>query len=708
MTTQPGDISANAFAAFCAVIAKSGDFKERAGQSRMARIVADTLARGDLARKDADAATPVRSIAVIEAGTGVGKSLAASVPAIATAMARGTRVIFSTATVALQEQLMEKDLPRFAALMDRPFSFALAKGRGRYVCKLKLNSLVAGESWHADFFDDGLPDDGQPDPGAPAYKAPSESAIVLYKELARDLAAQRWNGEKDTLEMSDAALHWPDIAADRQSCTGKLCAQKEVCTYFQARKKLADANVIVVNHDLLLATLNSGALPKLEETLLILDEAHEFPDTASAQFRTSIDLSSLQWTDQLGKRFVKVATAIRYPHAQDASACISELRAALQRMQQMVVQLFAVDTRQTDQLIRFPNGAMPAAMVEPLKDLLGKSASVVAHMKELSLALRAEMQAGPNTHLSTMYSALGALSPRLSETLECLELLCANYAKPDAKWAQCDIQGGFIRVSLHASPIVAGDLLNAHFWPHVRSAVLTSATLTSCGSFRFFLEESGLLGKPGVTTEQVESPFDFPAQGELRIRRTVAAPKQMDEYNREVAALMAVDFAAVEHGALALFTSRAHMELVAQSLPETLRERVLRQGDMSKAALLREHRRRVDAGYASIILGLQSFGQGVDLPGYYCNTLFIGKLPFTPPSDPVDEAKAEWMLAAQRDPFAELSVPATGVRLAQWMGRLIRTESDHGTVICYDKRLCDTGYGKRMLKGTPPFRLTVV
>lgn len=602
---------------------------------------------------------------------------------------------------------MEKDLPSFAKLMETPFTFALAKGRGRYVCKLKLNRLSRGKTDPSeDFFEDA--GDEEPHKGNPGNAGHSEHAVVLYKELAKDLAENRWNGEKDTLKVSESSMNWGAIAADRNSCTGKHCEHKGDCVYFQARKKLADSNVIVANHDLLLASLDAGTLPKIEETLLILDEAHEIPSVASGQFQASLDLSSLKWVDQLGKRFVKVGSTIKYPQTQDGSNAVVALRKALQALQGLVMNLFNPDSESHEQRVRFKHGQLPEALVEPLKTLKARAQTVSEHMNAVSNALRDEMQsAGPNGQLSTMYTALGSMNHHVDESIECVDLLLTHHDRPDAKWAEFKDEGGYIRVRLNASPIVPGDLLITHFWPRVRSAVLTSATLTSCGTFDYFLEEAGLLGDPVVTTERVDSPFNYQEQGELIIAKTKASPKQIDAYNREVAGRMAGDFTEVSHGALALFTSRAHMELVYQALPQALKDMVLVQGSTSKAALLREHRMRVDNDQPSIILGLQSFGQGVDLPGNYCNTLFIAKLPFTPPTDPVDEAKSEWMESTRRDPFNELSVPATGVRLAQWLGRLIRTETDHGTVICYDKRLHETSYGKRILRSMPAFKLTI-
>ncbi len=212
-----------AFEAYETVLGGDPGFKSRPGQRDMARQVANTFSSGTLGESEA----PTRSIAVIQAGTGVGKSLAASVPAIAAAIQRKTRVIISTATITLQQQLVEKDLPRFSALMDKPFTFMLAKGRSNYVCKVKLERSTSGkgDDLHG-LFDDDAEQDASKDPGPTT--AASESAIVLHRDLARDLASGKWDGEKDTVGIAGAGLKWETVAADRHTCTGRRCPARWV------------------------------------------------------------------------------------------------------------------------------------------------------------------------------------------------------------------------------------------------------------------------------------------------------------------------------------------------------------------------------------------------------------------------------------------------------------------------------------------------
>ncbi|MHB8949020.1 MAG: helicase C-terminal domain-containing protein, partial [Rhodoferax sp.] len=202
---------------------------------------------------------------------------------------------------------------------------------------------------------------------------------------------------------------------------------------------------------------------------------------------------------------------------------------------------------------------------------------------------------------------------------------------------------------------------------------------------------------------EVVSPFNYATQGRLIVVETAADPKNVVAYTRELVAELMLDLSQIGHGALALFTSRVQMKAAVDALSPTLQDVVLVQGQMSRARLLATHQARVESGHASVIFGLQSFGEGLDLPGRLCETVLIAKLPFSPPSDPVEEARSEWLKSVGRDPFSELVVPATGIRLLQWTGRAIRTEDDVATVICYDRRLLTMGFGRRMLQGLPAY-----
>mgnify|MGYP001285273425 FL=1 len=710
-----------ALQSFESVVQASTGFRVREGQHLMARQVAETFARAQLGKPEDDVDEPERAIAVIQAGTGVGKSLAYSVPAIAMALARGTRVLISTATVALQEQLVHKDLPQLAARMEQPFAFALAKGRGRYVCKLKLERLAGGGSGGGD---DDLPDDDLfPDEAAQARhpRHDAEARLRFYASLADALAQGGWDGDRDSLDTPPEPEVWSPVAAEASSCTGRHCPLFNQCSYFERRKQLVAAQVIVANHDLLLSSIGARLLPELDNCLLVIDEAHHLPATALDQFACEMDLSRLTWLDKLASRALRIGQLVEVEEIADIPNHTARLRAALQDLARLVMDVYGEQLRaplpgrrsfNSSMLTRarVSGGLLPDALVEPLGQAAHHADGFLQALSAIAKALKSEMRDKPDEarRLSQLYAQIGSLAPRLEGVHACAQLLLQDApegAVPAAKWFTLQVEGDFIVVRAHASPVLPGNTLKNHLWSAVRGAVLTSATLTSCGHFDFFLRESGLHGDAAVTTLAVASPFDYARQGLLVATETQAEPRDAQAFTAEMVDALLSDLALVEAGALVLFTSREQMRQAVDAMPTAMRPVVLVQNTLPRQQLLARHRERVAQGLPSIIFGMQSFGEGLDLPGSLCESLFITKLPFAPPDDPVGEARAEWLRGAGRDPFSELVVPATAIRLAQWVGRAIRTEDDQAHVYCYDKRLVRTGYGQRLLAGLPPFAL---
>ncbi|SDP80978.1 ATP-dependent DNA helicase DinG [Rhodoferax sp. OV413] len=710
---SPEHTARSALDAFDKVVSAAGGFRSRPGQRLMAERVAQTFSEATLGKMENEDDKPLRSIAVIQAGTGVGKSLAYCAPAIAVALARKTRVLISTATVALQEQLVTKDLPALAALMDEPFRFGLAKGRGRYVCKLKLARL-AGEGG-AD--DDDMFADELAAAGAPFVRHDEEARMLQYAGLARELASAAWDGDRDNLAQQPDADIWQPIAAEASSCTGKHCPAFNGCTYFEKRKELVGAQVIVANHDLLLSTLGTRTLPELDNCLLILDEGHHLPAVALDKFSTSMDLSRLGWIDTLASRAKRIGSLMGVSEVADVGRYASQLKQTLEDIAKSLAELYAPVLREPSSAygpprVRLPKGELPLMLVEPLGMVSVMAESFLGVLNDIAKALRAEMKDAPNEarRLSVLYAQLGMLSPRLEAVHATAQLLLqesppppAPARPPAAKWFTLAEVDGRVQIKAYASPILPGSTLRHQLWSGVRAAVVTSATLTSCGEFDFFLRETGLKDDEATTTLEVASPFDYATQGQFVTVQTLADPRNASAFTSEMVLALVRDLADVQHGALCLFTSRDQMRQAVLALPDALRAKVLVQGDLPRIRLIQQHRDRVQAGEVSIVFGMQSFGEGLDLPGQLCETVFIAKLPFASPDDPVGESRAEWLRGVGRDPFSELVVPATAIKLAQWAGRAIRTETDKSFVYCYDRRLSDTSYGQRLLQGLPPF-----
>jgi ATP-dependent DNA helicase DinG len=747
----PLALEALALAAFDHVVSHAAGYRARPGQREMAAHIAHTLSGvtpGD-ASVAGDAALPARGIAVVQAGTGVGKSAAYAATVIPLALAQQKRVIISTATVALQEQLIAKDLPALAATLPQPFSFALAKGRGRYVCRLKLDQLSGGDAASADMFesDDSAGTTDTSAAGVAAQAVASAAAAarwqergVQYTTWANALDGGTWDGDRDRLDEPPDGSLWAPVAAERHTCTARHCPSYNSCSYYQARARLAQAQVIVVNHDLLLSTLGLHALPAPQDCYLVFDEAHHLGAVAQGQFTASMDLMRGQWLDKLPRAVDEVATAIEHRPTIDVASSAKELKSAQNELARLAMQRIGSLPAWLDLtgraagrapaaarnggggfndagapvVDRFEGGVLPADWHEVVAKLHAHASSLLKVFEALATQLKANARDNPGdaARCAKLYSRLGVLAPRLQsaqETATYWMQAAGDGQPPLAKWLEAGVSHGLVTLTAHACPLQPGSLLRNHLWNQVRAAVVTSASLTTCGSFDHFLHESGLAFDDAVAAREVQSPFDHARQGRLVVVQTAADPKDVDGYTREMLASLMADLREVERGALVLFTSRAQMRQ-AQALLErgehgALRDRVLVQGEASRTVLLRRHAERVAEGKPSVLFGLQSFGEGLDLPGELCEWVFITKLPFASPSDPVGQARADWLKSQGRDPFSELVVPATGARLLQWTGRALRTENDEAVVVCYDARLLRQSYGRRMLKGLPPYRL---
>ena len=699
------DLAGLSLAAFDQMMAATPGFQARAGQRAMAQRIASALAAATLGGDP----EPVRAITVIQAGTGVGKSAAYLSTTVAQAISRKTRVLISTATVALQEQLMRKDLPALASALELPFVFALAKGRGRYVCQFKLErlALTGGAGLTGELFD---ADEDTP-PALEAFarqlqgENPEQRRLKLYDALAAALASGKWDGDRDQLAEQPDARDWSAVAAERHTCTARHCPRYQTCSYYKARAQLTQADVIVANHDLVLASVGMKTLPDLDNCLLVFDEGHHLPAVALNQFASSMDLSTLRWLDKLPKVLLEVSEKINLALTQDVSTLAQQLKSTLLDLGRMAMDLLQHASSEQEATYRFSHGVLPDALIEPLTLIQGHAGGLSSALKALGAELKRRARDDPAQGLgsSLMYARLGQMAPRLGNVLTTARLLLQDAAQPLAKWLKLDASSGLLLLSAHACPIVPGDLLRQSLWSQVRAAVITSATLTSCGSFDYFLQEAGLADNADASTLKVTSPFNYARQGRLVVVETEADPRDVEAFTREMVTELLSDVSQVEHGALVLFTSRVQMKAALDALDRGLREVVLVQGQTARARLLASHQARVKADLPSVIFGLQSFGEGLDLPGQLCETVFIAKLPFAAPSDPVQAARAEWLQRVGRDPFAELVVPATGIKLLQWSGRAIRSEADQANVICYDRRLLRMSYGQRMLQGLPPY-----
>lgn len=689
------------------------NLKPRFGQKMMIAEIAKTF--GNIELDEENVREPSDSygnhICVVEAGTGTGKTIAYLLPSLAIAKAMGKKLVVSTATVALQEQIVSKDLPELLRHSDLSFSFALAKGRGRYLCLSKLDNLLAE-------YESGL------NPTRALYEdeMPSVTAqgIKLYQSMMEALASNKWSGERDTWPQALEQDEWQIITTDHRQCTGRRCSNVASCSFFKARDSLHSVDCIVTNHDLVLADLALGGgaiLPDPKDTLYIFDEGHHLPQKALSHFaHHSRMLSSSKWLDQCNKGLGAILGQMSGAGNVDRYA--EQLPAAFidckQRLDQVyplleeLVQTIALDDRQSN--YRFKEGIIPQNLLLPsvelqrsfdrLTDLLSKICD------ELTEAMEDPHCPVPKIDLENNYPVIGTWQSRAEANRE----LWASYAVPDAnaavpkaRWLTPVDNGGNMDIEVCSSPILASKTLEYSLWDKCCGAVVTSATLTALGNFQRFQMRAGTPN--GANYQVVPSPFNF-AQATLEIPAFA-----VDASNADVHTISLIDHLPKlldkKEGSLVLFSSRRQMLDVYDEMPDSVRDLILIQGDNSKQEMLAQHKRKIDDGEGSILFGLASFAEGVDLPGDYCRHVIIAKLPFAVPDDPIESALSEWVESRGGNPFMDITVPDASLKLVQACGRLLRTESDSGKISLLDRRILTKRYGKAILNSLPPFTQVV-
>lgn len=672
-------------------------FQPREGQLQMLHAIADTLADADFTPD----AAPGARVAVVEAGTGVGKTRAYLLAGLALARARQVKLLVSTATIALQEQLMHKDLPELAKAVNEPFSYAMLKGRGRYVCLLKLEAQAAGQG----------PEQGDLDLDVPANLRAAEADAAVFQKLQRKLQSGTWDGERDSLGADDLQ-QWSRIAADRHACTGPACEQYQDCLYYGAKRVAAAADVLVANHDLVLASLRSdrSALPAGERAIYVFDEGHHLPAIALSHGASETSLTTTAWATRLERALVAAATELGYP-AEALPDQLPLLRERLGELARALTELWGARlagvAADEPLRVRLPHGEHPQGALGMWEEIERIALACEKKLADFSAWIRKKRSDEPDSasEINPHLLAIGPQARRLTELVETAGLMLQDSGMPPSRWFELRVEGtgGAVAVDAKACPLFAGGLLQRNLWSRLRGAVVTSATLRALGRFDYFMKDAGLDGVAGARTAEVQSPFDYGVQGRFVVVATRSSPKEPAAHNRECAALIAHDLRAVERGALLLCSSWVQLRAIVEGMPPELRIDLLVQGSAARETLLRRHREAVAAGRRSVLVGLQSFGEGLDLPGELCEWVLMPKLPFGSPSDPVSEARSEWLTAQGRNSFLELTVPATGVTLNQWAGRGIRSEADRATIVCYDPRLAATPFGRQLLAGLPPF-----
>jgi len=600
------------------------DFVARDGQQEMAAMVEQALAE--------------RSTCVIESGTGTGKTLAYLVPALRS----GIKVLISTGTKNLQDQLYHRDLPLVRKALDTPVSAALLKGRANYLCLQRL-AMAEAEGLH----------------GAAAAELSTVRAWVSGTR----------NGDiSEVAQIPEESPMWPRVTSTTDNCLGSRCDYYDDCYVNRARQRAMAADLVVVNHHLFFADLVlkedgfAQLLPGVEA--VIFDEAHQLPEVASDFF--GISLSAHQLTGLT--RDARVAELSEH-------SMVDGLNNELDGLDKAVADFrLALD----DSPDRAPwAGAVERAPV----------AATLKTLREQLAAVSARLDAA-----SARGEALASCAHRAGDLLDRLDQVTSGEADDMVAWYECTRRGFILRLT----PVDISTTFRERRAGDDRAWIYTSATLAINGRFDYFQERMGL---EAADTHVWSSPFDYAQQALMYLPPGLPQPQSPQYTARVVDAIVPV-LDASRGRAFVLFTSHRALQEAARLLPERIRWPVLVQGSAPRPRLLARFRETDHA----VLLATGSFWEGVDVRGEALSCVIIDKLPFASPADPVLQARARAMEAQGRNPFMEYQLPNAVIALKQGAGRLIRGSGDRGILVLCDPRLLEKRYGRFFLDSLPPMQ----
>jgi DNA polymerase-3 subunit epsilon/ATP-dependent DNA helicase DinG len=630
---------------------------------------------------------------MVEAGTGTGKSFAYLIPAAAWAMQNGMRVVISTNTINLQDQLINKDIPDLRAALNLEVNAAVLKGRSNYLCPRRLGSFR------------------QRGPDNP------EEMRVLAKVLV-------WLNEGGSGDRTEININgpiereiWMRFSAEDEGCKAETCMVRAGggCPFYNARQAAQAAHLVIVNHALLLADVSTGNRVLPEYSFLVIDEAHhlEAASTNALSYRLAQgDLGRLlrelggSSSGMVGRLLTILKNVLRPSDFAAANTAATRLTDLAFRLDHDFRQFFnMVNQFMSDRRDDRPVGPyghqeriLPASRTLPAWGEVEIAWDTTRDTLKLLLNLLAELYKSASQfqdeviELEDELSALANIHRRLDEVEKNISGLVDKPAPDSIYW--CEISPNNTHVTLQIAPLHIGPLMEQYLWHEKSCIILTSATLTTNGDFDYLRER---LSADEADELALGSPFDYKNAALLYLVNDIPEPSDANNYQRSVENTLVSVSKASQGRLLALFTSYAQLKRTSQAISPVLAEagiQVYEQGEGASSNTLLETFR--DASKA-VLLGTRAFWEGVDIPGDALSVLVIVRLPFDVPSDPIIAARSETF----EDPFTDYSLPEAILRFRQGFGRLIRTQSDRGVVAVLDRRILTKRYGKLFIQSLP-------
>lgn len=664
-------------------------YEERPSQLAMAQSVAEALSS--------------QHHLIVEAGTGTGKSLAYLVPSIRHALATGEKVVVATHTINLQEQIKQRDIPLLREILPIPFTVSVLKGRNNYVCMRKVANGVNSQGLTGDSME-----------------------RIFYSRMLTWLIETE-AGDREELSLQGAqSEYWNRVASDTDSCINKKCPWFRNCYYFKNRSAAEQADVVITNHSLVFSDIKSEHRVLPAYHYLVVDEAHHLEDEATKHLGE--EANYLHMTGILNRlaRDGRQGILIQFRNILGLQTEFASIVGLLDRMTEQTLEVKSKAEEIFRLLLQFvmmqagnresgrvtvrltrQHFALPAweAVLSSYDNLQTEQALL------RSLMMKLEQEGGEHADDEQIAHFLIDISGHIQELDRLIMTMTRFFREPDPAsvvlWLEAEDKGGRPFVGLYMAPVHVGPLLHEMLFDKKEAVVLTSATITINQGFAYMINRLGLQKSEQsgrLRTLQVESPFDYKNQALLCIPTDVLPVNGVSE-EEFVDSLCEsiVTLARISNGRmLVLFTSHKMLRSTYEILKPRLAEhqiRVFAHGvdSSSRSRLVSEFQREKQA----VLLGANSFWEGVDIPGDDLSLLVIVRLPFWPPNHPVAQARTEALESQGRNSFMEYSVPQAIVRFKQGFGRLIRTKKDVGAIVVYDRRLVDARYGRNFIKSLP-------
>mgnify|MGYP005632544481 FL=1 len=662
------------------------NFSNRSSQNKMIAEISKTL-MSEYPNKN--------PIICVEAPTGTGKTMAYLVSCLPIAKTRNKKLVIASANVALQEQILNKDIVEAKKYSSVDFEYALAKGRSRYVCIRNLINLTEENSNSPALFEDALLWD----------EKPTKSDLDQLSDMADSYTSTKWSGEIDDLERPPDNSLWQKIACNRFTCNSKNCEFYNDCSFFNARKKASQSDVIIANHDLVLADIINGnnVLPDVEDCIFVFDEAHHLSQKALSHFSvggsTEFMKTSIRQFQSATDQIIKITKS------KTSNNYIEKVDTAINDLSDLLTNL-----DYSDDVFLFPITGIPDEITNLTKQifiLFNSAYNDFYEQKELweDYVKTYKIERATTDNLNNI---IGQNNQNLSSILSLLTTFNQTpdpSKPPSSNWISCSrLTNKKNNYQLNSAKIDVSSSLDQMIWSKAAGVVLTSATLTALGSFNRLNQQLGLAPSENQYL-RLASPFNHNSV-EFKIAKFKASPTNTFDHTQEVA-LELKNRIDTKSATLVLFASNSQMQNVADVIEKSIDCELLIQGEYSKKNILERHIENRKNSKGSIIFGLDSFAEGVDLKGDNLNHVFIAKLRFSVPTSPIEMTTQSYLESLNRNSFMEISLPDASLRLIQASGRLIRTETDTGTITIFDNRLVNKFYGKLLIEALPEFKVVI-